>query len=339
MTTFAELGALTNFSFLEGASHPQEIVAQAAALRHVAVGVADRNSFAGVVRAHVAAREHGIRFVPGVRVALTDGTEYLAWPSSRAAYGRLTRLLSEARMHAPKGECPVTREALLAATEDQVIAIIVPERIGPEFAQRLRADAAAMNPHLALRLHCAVAHRFRGDDRKRLDALATLGAPLLAAGAARFHRPERRRLADVLTAIRLRTTVDALGHAAEANAEAHLKPAGEMLRLFQGHEEAVRNTARVAEACRFSLDDLRYEYPHEILDDGLSAQQTLERRVAEALETWPKPVTPKLRRRLQDELTLIAQLGYAPYFLTVHKIVQFANSQKILCQGRGSAAN
>ena len=339
MTGFAELGALTNFSFLEGASHPQEIVAQAQALGHAAVGVADRNSFAGVVRTHVAAKEAGLRFVPGVRIALLDGAEYLAWPTDRAAYGRLTRLLSEAKMTAPKGECPIAREALLAAAEGQVLAIVAPDAVDAGFAQRLRADAAAMNKRLALRMFCAVRHGFRGDDRKRLDALATMGAPLLAAGGARYHAPARRRLADVLTAIRLRVTVDALGHAAEANAEAHLKVPAEMLRLFQGHEDAVRNTAHVLEACRFSLDQLRYEYPHEILDDGLSAQQTLEKRVAEALTTWPKPVTPKLRARLAHELTLITQLNYAPYFLTVHGIVRFAVSQKILCQGRGSAAN
>jgi len=342
VTAFAELGALTNFSFLEGASHPQEIVAQARMLGHAAIGVADRNSFAGVVRAHVEANnpdKKRMRFVPGVRIALTDGMEYLAWPKDRTAYGRLTRLLSTARMNAPKGACPITRDMLLGAVEDQALAILAPERIDAAFAERLRADAAVMNPHLALRLHCAVQNRHRGDDRKRMDRLATMGVPLLAAGGARFHVPQRRRLADVLTAIRLRTTVDELGLAAEVNAEAHLKPVDEMLRLFRGHEDAVHNTMEIVRTCRFSLADLEYQYPHEILDEGLSAQQTLERRVEAALSARQEPTTDKLRKRLTDELALIAQLGYAPYFLTVHEIVRFAAAQKILCQGRGSAAN
>ena len=340
MIAYAELGALTNFSFLEGASHPQEIVATAQHLDHAAIGVADRNSFAGVVRAHVEAKERGMRFVPGTRVCLGDGCEYLAWPTDRAAYGRLARLLSQGRMAAPKGECRIAREDLLALAESQVLALVAPEDANADLSARLRQDAAALRPRLALPLFLAVAHRFRGDDHKRLDALAQLGAPLLAAGGTRYHAPRRRRLADVLTAIRLRTTVDSLGFAAEANAEAHLKSPAEMLRLFRGHEEAVTNTMRVAEACRFDLGTLRYEYPHEILDAGRSAQDTLEARVAEALaERWPNRVSDKLRKRIADELALIRKLDYAPYFLTVHKIVRYARSQDILCQGRGSAAN
>ncbi|MBR0671987.1 error-prone DNA polymerase [Neoroseomonas soli] len=340
MTGFAELGALTNFSFLEGASHPHEIVGTAKALGHAAVGVTDRNSFAGVVRAHVAAKEQGLRFVPGVRLCLADGFDYLAWPTDRAAWGRLTRLLSAGRMAAPKGECRIDRDALVTHAEGCVMALAVPDDIGTDFAARLRADAAALRPHLALPLFCAVAHRFRGDDRRRLDALARLGPPLLAAGGTRYHAPERRRLADVLTAIRLRTTIDALGFAAEANAEAHMKPPAEMLRLFQGHEDAIANTQRVVQACRFSLDSLRYEYPKEVLDTGRTAQETLEARVERALaERWPQGPSAKLRRLLDEELALIAQLDYAPYFLTVHEIVRFAESKGILFQGRGSAAN
>ena len=340
MTGFAELGALTNFSFLEGASHPHEMVGMAKALGHAAIGVADRNAFAGVVRAHVAAKEDGLRFVPGVRLCLADGCEYLAWPADRAAWGRLTRLLSEGRMAAPKGECRIDRAALIAHAAGSVMALVAPDDVGTEFASRLRADATALHPHLAMPLFCAATHRFRGDDRNRLDVLARIGPPLLAAGGGRFHAPQRRRLADVLTAIRLHTAVDTLGFAAEANAEAHLKPPAEMLRLFQGHEEAVANTLRVTDACRFSLDELRYEYPKEALDPGRTAQETLEVRLGEALAIrWPDGPSEKLRRLLQDELALIAQLDYAPYFLTVHEIVRFAQSKGILFQGRGSAAN
>jgi error-prone DNA polymerase len=347
VTAFAELGALTNFSFLEGASHPHEMVETAKALGHAAIGVADRNSFAGVVRAHVAAKadpqKDGTKdfpFLPGVRLCLTDGCEYLAWPTDMAAWGRLTRLLSQGRMAAPKGECRIDREGLIAHAKGSVMALVAPEDIGAEFAARLRADAMALHPHLAMPLFCAAAHRYRGDDRRRLDALARIGPPLLAAGGTRYHAPERRRLADVLTAIRLRRTVDALGFAAEANAEAHLKHPDEMLRLFQGHEDAVTNTGRIIAACHFTLSDLRYQYPREVLDPGRTAQETLQARVEQALaERWPNGPSAKLRGLLDEELALIAELDYAPYFLTVHEIVRFAESKGILYQGRGSAAN
>ena len=340
MTVFAELGALTNFSFLEGASHPHELVATAKSLGHAAIGIADRNSFAGVVRAHVAAKLEGLPFIPGVRLCLNDGFEYLAWPTDRLAWGRLTRLLSAGRMSAPKGECHIDRAALLAHAQGSVMAMIAPEDIGTAAAARLRADAAALQPHLALPLFCAVAHRHRGDDRLRRDRLSQIGIPLLASGGVRYHAPVRRRLADVLTAIRLRVTVDTLGFAAEANAEAHLKSTAEMLRLFYSHAEAVTNTQRVIDACHFSLDQLRYEYPKEILDSGRTAQETLEARIEEALaRRWPSGPTAKLQRLLGEELALIAQLNYAPYFLTVHEIIRFAEKKEILFQGRGSAAN
>ena len=341
---FAELGAQSNFSFLEGASHPQELAEQAHALGHAALGIADRNSFAGLVRGHVAAKQAGLRFVPGARVCLPDGAEWLAWPTDRAAYGQLAELLSQGRMHAPKGECHITREDLLAHAEGLVLARLPPETLDAAFAQRLRQDAAALRPRLALPLFCAVQHRFRGNDRDRLDQLAAIAAtartPLLAAGQCRYHHPARRRLADVLAAIRLGRSVDTLGLAAEANAEAHLKPAAEMLRLFRGHEEAVANTLQVVAACRFAMTDLAYEYPDEILDPGLTPQQTLERRVEVALHhRWPQGTTEKILATIRHELALVEQLGYAPYFLTVHEIVRFASSAGILCQGRGSAAN
>jgi error-prone DNA polymerase len=341
---FAELAALSNFTFLEGASHPKELVAEAKALGHAGIGIADRNTFAGLVRGHVAAVAAGLRFVPGVRLCLPDGWDYLAWPTDRAAYGRLATLLSQGRMAAPKGECHIGRDDLIDAAEGSVLALVPPDAVDTAFADRLARDAAALRHRLALPLFCAAAHRFRGDDRKRLDRLAVMaaaaGSALLAAGQTRYHAPARRPLADVLTAIRLGTTVDALGHAAERHAEAHLKPAAEMQRLFHGHEAAVDNTLRVAAACGFSLRELSYDYPEEIPEPGLSAQDTLERRVAAAVEErWPAGPPPKVEAQIAHELRLIGQMGYAPYFLTVHEIVRFAQSRAILCQGRGSAAN
>ncbi|WP_376088635.1 error-prone DNA polymerase [Roseomonas sp. CCTCC AB2023176] len=349
---FAELGAMSNYTFLEGASHPWELVAAAKVLGHAAVGIADRNTFAGLVRA-MAASEHfdtktgedwRIRFVPGCRVALSDGFEYLVWPTDVAAYGRLSRMLSAARMTGEKDECDIPRDALIAAAEGQVMALIPPEAPDEAFAQRLRRDADAMRRALAMPLFCAADNRLRGDDRKRLDRLAAMAgqarASLLAAGAARYHVASRRRLADVVAAIRLGRTVDTLGFHAHPNAEAHLKPAAEMRRLFEGHEDAVDATLRVVRACSFSLRQLKYEYPEEILEPGLTAQQTLERRVEEAVrERWPGGTPEKVTRQIAEEMELIARREYAPYFLTVHEIVRFAKDQGILCQGRGSAAN
>ncbi|WP_338324210.1 error-prone DNA polymerase [Dankookia rubra] len=341
---FAELAALSNFSFLDGASHPQELVATAKALGHAAIGIADHNSFAGLVRGTVAAEQAGIQFVPGARVTLLDGCVYLAWPTDRAAYGRLSHLLSTGRMQAPKGECHIARDTLLAAAEGMVLALVPPDDPDDSFARRLARDAAVLRRSLALPLFCAARHRYRGDDRKRLDRLAAMasaaGAPLLATGAARYHQADRRRLADVLAAIRLGTTVDALGYAAERNAEAHLKPAAEMRRLFAGHEDAIDATLRVAAACRFSLRELAYEYPDEILEPGLTPQQSLAKRVAEAAAAkWPEGPPGKVAAQLDYELGLIERMGYAPYFLTVHEIVRYAVGEGILCQGRGSAAN
>jgi error-prone DNA polymerase len=344
VTTFAELGALSNFTFLEGASHPKEIVAAAHALGMPAVGIADRNSVAGLVRGMVAAEALGMRFVAGIRLCLDDTAEYLAWPADRAAWGRLCRLLSEARRAGRKGETRLTREMLVEHAAGSVLARIPPEAPDAAFAERLARDAAALRRRLALPLFCAVDHRSRGDDQARLDRLAAMaggaGTPLIAAGGVRYHVAGRRRIADVLSAIRLGCTIDALGFHAERNAEAHLLSPQEAARRLPRHAEAIEATARVLATCDFSLRQLSYEYPEEILDEGRTAQQTLEARVAEACALrWPDGVPPKVAQQIEHELKLIAQLDYAAYFLTVHEIVRFARSRDILCQGRGSAAN
>ena len=342
---FAELGARSNYSLLDGASHPAELVAAAAALGHAGIGICDLNSLAGAVRAHVAAKQVGLRFIVGARLVLTDGAAFLAWPTDRGSYGRLARLLSLGRMRAPKGTCEIGRDDLIGHAGGMVMAAIPPALPCPTFAARLRADVAALRPKLALPLFCSAAAVQDGADRHRLEALTAMardaGAGLLATTDPRYHHPARRRLADVLTAIRLGRTVDAIGFAAERNGERCLKSPAEMARLFASCPEAVGNTVQVLNACAgFSFDQLRHEYPDEILEPGRTPQETLARRVHEAAAThWPDGVPADIEARIAHELQLIEQLGYAPYFLTVDEVVRFARRKGILCQGRGSAAN
>ncbi|HYF09125.1 MAG TPA: PHP domain-containing protein, partial [Acetobacteraceae bacterium] len=277
MPAYAELGAQSNFSFLDGASHPAELVSTSHALGLAGLGICDTNSLAGVVRGHVAAKRLDLPFAVGARLELLDGSRYLAWPTDRASYGRLTSLLSRGCMAAPKGGCEIRRTDLLAHAEGLVLAALPPAASDAAFAQRLRQDARDLRDRLALPLFCAAWCAFSGADRRRLDLLANMaqaaGARLLATNNVRYHTPDRRRLADVLTAIRLRTTVDRLGYAAEPNAERCLKPPDEMGRLFEHHPTALEATVEVLAAARgFSLDGLRYEYPDEILEPGRTPQ-------------------------------------------------------------------
>jgi error-prone DNA polymerase len=337
MPPIAELMALSNFTFLEGASHADELVLAARALGLAALAITDRNSVAGLVRGHLAARNHGLRFVPGARIDLQDGYSYLLWPTDRVAWGRLTRLISLGRMRAPKGECHLSRQDMLAHAQGQLVAMVAAPGLDPA---RLAADAAALRPLSPLPLHLAAACHQRGDDQPRLDALAALGQPLLAVGDVRFHAPARRPLADVLAAIRAGLTIEQLGLAAEANAERHLRAPEETARLFARHPDAIAAQARILDACRFQLDELRYEYPDEILTPGQTAQQRLAALTAEgAAERYPGGVPEDVQARIAHELALIEELAYAPYFLTVRDIVRFARSRGIFCQGRGSAAN
>jgi error-prone DNA polymerase len=342
MTAFAELVAATNFSFLRGASHAHEMVGQAAELGLAAIGIADRNTLAGVVRAHQAAREHGTRLLVGARLVTAEGFEAACYPTDRAAYGRLCRLLTLGNRRAPKGQCRFTFEEMLAAGEGQVLIAIPPRRITPDFARRLDRLAAAAPGSV----HLAAAFTYAGDERRRLGALAELAAqaraPLVATSDALYHHPGRRPLADVLACIREKCTVHEAGYRLEANAERHLKPGREMARLFADHPDAVARTIEVAGRVTFSLDELRYEYPDEPVPPGKTPQGYLEELTwTLAAEKYPDGIPENIRALVAKELALIAELDYARYFLTVYDIVRFARAQTppILCQGRGSAAN
>ncbi len=339
MSHYAELEVMSNFSFLRGASHPEELVEEAKALGLGAVAIADRNSLAGAVRAFRAARELGMRLVVGCRLVLEDGASLLCFPTDRAAYGRLCRLLTLGKRRAGKGACRLAYDDVLAHGEGQIFVALPPDDADAVFEQWLRRLAADF-PGAA---YLAARHLYRGDDLARIDRLARLaehaGVPLVATNDVLYHRPERRKLQDVVTCIREGCTLAQAGFRLACNAERHLKPPEEMARLFRSCPEAVARTMEIVARCRFSLDELRYEYPDEA-QDGLSPHQRLVRLTWEgAAERYPEGVPEKVRQQLAHELELVHKLSYAPYFLTVHDIVREARKRGILCQGRGSAAN
>ncbi|HYZ62188.1 MAG TPA: error-prone DNA polymerase, partial [Acetobacteraceae bacterium] len=336
---YAELQVTTNYSFLRGASHPEELFAQAAAYGVAALGVTDWNSVAGIVRAWDAAKTTGVRLVPGCRLGLRDGTALLAYPTDRPSWSRLCRLLTLGKGRAGKGGCDLDWDDL-AEGGDGLLYIIVPEQPDALLAaqlDRLRADAPG-------RAYLAGTIRRRPGDQVRLHRLAEMGAamriPLIATGDVLFHHPERRILQDVVTCIREGCTIDAAGFRRERHADRHLKPPEEMARLFARHPDAVARTMELVGRCQFDLGQLRYQYPDEAEEPGLPPQDTLERLTwAGAEQRYPLGIPERVTWQLMHELTLIKQLQYAPYFLTVNSIVRYARSQGILCQGRGSAAN
>jgi error-prone DNA polymerase len=338
--SYAELQVTTNFSFLEGASHPEEMVGRAAELGHAAIAITDRNSLAGIVRAHGAAREAGLRLVIGARLDFADAPNLLCYPTDRAAYGRLCRLLTIGKRRAPKGECHLALRDLLAWGEGQIVAALPPPWPDTIF----RAHLETLREAFGDRLYLAAHHLHRGDDARRIDALAglaeDLGIALVAAGDVRQHDPRRRPLQDVLTCIREKCTIREAGRRLHPNAERHLKSPDEMGRLFRGHEVAVARSLEIVARCDFNLDELRHEYPTVPAARGRTPQKALAGLVEEAARLrYPEGVPEKIRGLIDHELALVAQLGYAPYFLTVWDIVRFARERGILCQGRGSAAN
>ena len=344
---FAELSVTSNFTFLTGASHPEEMMRRAADLGLPALAIADENSVAGIVRAHVEAREiarrggSAPRLIPAARIVTRDGLTVTLLPRDRAAWGRLCRLLTDGRRRARKGDCELFAEDLIHRGAGQEMLL------HPAARDRAAGDWMVLAQRLINRfpgqVSLLLAPRYDGQDRARFDRLARLadrlGIPTVASALPMMHHGARRRLADVLTAIRLGCRVDVLGRRALANAETRLRSEAEMLRLFAGHEPAVQRSGEIAARLTFTLDALRYEYPSET-KDGETAPQRLARLAWAGLDwRYPAGATDKVRAQMTHELTLIGKLRYAPYFLTVHDIVLFARGRGILCQGRGSAAN
>ncbi|MCL1629021.1 error-prone DNA polymerase [Roseibaca sp. V10] len=378
---YAELCVTTNFSFLRGASHPEELVTRAAELGLHAIAITDRNSVAGVVRAYAALKElarlraEGLahaagvraqrqtdpssrqtttpdampaalpdrplpRLIPGARLVLTDSaTEWLALPTDLPAWSRLTRLLTLGKRRAPKGECHLARADLYAGCHGMILIALPPDPL----QNAAPPDLRDMLNHFPGQCYLGAAPRYDGRDPARLAQLGAwaqaTGLPLVALGDAVMHTAQRRPLADVLTCLRLGLTIDTIGQHRLPHAEHRLKGSAEMAHMFRAHPAAIRRTLQIADACAFGLDELRYQYPDEAQNDE-PAQARLERLAGEGLrKRYPAGAPPKIVERTTRELRLIADLDYAPYFLTVHDIVAFARSRGILCQGRGSAAN
>lgn len=336
---YAELQVTSHFSFLRGASSAEELFAQGALLGIEALAVADRNSLAGIVRAHEAAKATGVRLIVGCRLDLADGMSLLVYPTDRSAYSRLCRLLSIGKKRGGKGRCHLDWSDVVTHA-DGLVAILVPDLADEDCAFRLRR----LREGFGDRAYVALSLRRRPNDHLRLHELSNLAStmqvPTVVTSDVLFHEPARRILQDVVTCIRHNVTIDALGDRRERHADRYLKPPEEMHRLFARYPEALARTVQIAERCRFSLDELAYQYPEERDDPTLTPQQTLERLVWEgAARRYPDGLENSVRASLNHELSLIERLGYAPYFLTVNAIVRFARSRDILCQGRGSAAN
>jgi error-prone DNA polymerase len=337
--SYAELHCLTSFSFLRGASQPEELVAQAAALGYEALAITDECSVAGVVRAHMAARETKLALIVGSEFRTVDDLTVVLLATSRRGYGQLCRLVSIARRRAEKGSYTLRREDLQAAALDECLALWIPR--APSAASSLQ-DGAWLAERFPARLWIAVELHADGDDRERLARLEALGealdVPRVAAGDVHMHVRSRRALQDTVTAIRLGTTVAEAGDALFPNGERHLRPLETLQRLYPSR--LLRESARIAGRCRFSLDELRYEYPEELVPPGETPASHLRQlTVAGMRERWPDGVPDRVTAQVERELALIHELHYEPFFLTVHDVVRFARSRGILCQGRGSAAN
>ncbi|HEU4704556.1 MAG TPA: error-prone DNA polymerase, partial [Sphingomicrobium sp.] len=337
---FVELGVTSPFSFLRGASDAIELVLTALELGMDSIGIADRNSLAGVVRMHSACLAAGLRPLIGCRLDLTDAPSLLAYPRDRAAYGRLSRLLSLGKMRSRKGECELGL-ADVADHRDGIAFIAWPDDL-----DAFEAELPVLKQALPSLRHVAASFLYRGDDKARIERLDRIaranGAAILATNDVHYHAPDRRPLQDVMSCIREKVTIASAGYLLNANSERHLKSYAVMARLFDRWPQAIESTREFADGLEFGLDELRYEYPLETVPDGRSPQQQLEHLTREgAAQRWPGGIPAKVESQLRHELELIAKLDFARYFLTVHDIVAFARSldPPILCQGRGSAAN
>lgn len=343
---YSELQITSNFSFLRGASHPHELVQEAARLGYKEIAITDRNSFAGIVRAHATARNCGIRILPACRLDLLDGISLLAYPTNNKAYSRLCNLLTLGNTRAEKGECFLYRKDVYEHSEGVKFIVIAPPSLNEEFDFDLSFRNGLKEYHdvFGKNLYIAATKQYSGDDQKRLARLSELAnefnTPLVATNDVHYHIAERRQLQDVVTCVREKCTINNAGYRLHPNAERYLKTQDEMVRLFRKYPGAIRRTQEIVEACTFSLDELKYEYPEEIITEGRTPMEEITYLAWKgAKEMFGEPIPEKISRGINHELAFIKEMNYASYFLTVYDIVRFARSKGILCQGRGSAAN
>ncbi len=343
---YSELHVTTNFSFLDGASHPEEFIEQATLFGYKEIAITDRNSFAGIVRAHMAASVKGIRLIPACRINILDGPALLAYPTNKRAYSQLSSLLTVGNLRTEKGECHLYKEDVYNYAKGVKLIVIPPAVLnsGFEFELTFKKALEEYKQILGDDLYIAASRRYSGDDNKYLYQLADLSTKLkiklVATNDVHYHIPERRQLQDILTCIREKCTIYNAGFRLYPNAERYMKPIDEMTRLFRHYPEALQHTQEITEACQFSLDELKYEYPDELTTNGRSPQEELTFLAWEgARQQFGNCITEKTIATIKHELAFIEQMNYANYFLTVYDIVRFARSRNILCQGRGSAAN
>lgn len=343
---YTELQVTTNFSFLRGGSHPEEIVGHAIELGYKSIAITDRNTLAGIVRAHAAAKGKDFRIIPACRLDLLDGPSLLAYPTHREAYSRLSALLTEGNLRTEKGKCDLYKSDVYRHAQGIRFIAVPPSALNesfdfdPSFARNLGEYREALGKNLYL----GAIRSYQGDDMKklyRLDQLSQrLDIPLVATNDVHYHNLQRRELQDVLTCVREKCTIYNAGYRLHENAERYLKPAAEMERLFLKFPEAIARTQEISDACQFSLSSLKYVYPEELTTEGRTPLEELKYLTWIGAENrYPDGIPEKVRDTILYEFKFVEEMNYAPYFLTVYDIVRFANEQKILCQGRGSAAN
>lgn len=344
--SYTELQVTTNFTFLRGASHPEEFVQQASEYGYAAIAITDRNTFAGIVRAHAAAKRLNMRIITACRLDLQDGPSLLAYPTDIHAYSRLSNLLTTGNLRTEKGKCDLYKDDVYQFAEGSKFIVVPPNSLNddfdfdPSFKIALKEYRSALGEHL----YIAASRYYNGDDAKQLHRIAQLArqfkTPMVATNDVHYHHPQRRELQDIVTCVREKCTIHNAGFRLHPNAERYLKPAEEMKRLFRQYPDAIEQAQAIADACNFSLNQLKYQYPKEVTSKGRTPQEEL------TILTWQgahkqfgETIPEKVQATIKYELNFIEQMNYAEYFLTVYDIVRYAREQKILCQGRGSAAN
>lgn len=344
--SYTDLQVTSNFSFLQGASHAEELVDTAAALGYKHIAITDHNTFAGIVRAHAVAKQHGIRLIVGCRLDLIDGLSLLAYPTNITAYSQLSNLLTLGNRRTEKGKCDLYKADVFQYAAGVKFIVLPPVVLNElfEFDHSFETALIEYKEAFGNNLYIAASRRYQGDDSKylyRLNQLAVeLAIPMVATNDVFYHVPERRQLQDILTCIKEKCTIYNAGYKLNPNAERHIKSQEEMIRLFNKYPDAIARTQEIAEACQFSLSELKYEYPEEITTEGRTPQEELTMLAWQgAKDRYGENVPEKTIAAIKYELKFIEEMNYAAYFLTVYDIVRYARQQKILCQGRGSAAN